>query len=172
MEDDGGSWLTYQEAGDRLGMSPEAVRAKAARKRWRRQIGNDGRARVWLPEDERPRGDRPITGRSPPERENEHEPVDQPVTMRSSPGHRAVNRALVHALESHIKTLQGDNEALREQLAAERTAFASKEAALAGDLVAEKARVDQAIAAFSALAERLDALAAERARSWWRRLVG
>jgi hypothetical protein len=29
MEDDGGGWFTYREAGDRLGMSPEAVRAKA-----------------------------------------------------------------------------------------------------------------------------------------------
>jgi hypothetical protein len=41
-----------------------------------------------------------------------------------------------------------------KQLAAERAAFASKGAALAGNLVAEKARVDQAIAALSALAER------------------
>jgi hypothetical protein len=29
-----------------------------------------------------------------------------------------------------------------------------------------------AIAAFAALAERLDALAVERAKPWWRRLVG
>jgi hypothetical protein len=35
-----------------------------------------------------------------------------------------------------------------------------------------RAKVGQAIAAFAALADRLDALAAERARSWWRRLVG
>jgi hypothetical protein len=33
MEDSSGEWLTYAEAGDRLGVSPEAVRAKAARKR-------------------------------------------------------------------------------------------------------------------------------------------
>ena len=30
----------------------------------------------------------------------------------------------------------------------------------------------EAIAAFAALANRLDALAAERARPWWRRLAG
>jgi hypothetical protein len=60
---------------------------------------------------------------------------------------------------------------LKEQLAAERAAFAAREPTLAGDLTAEKARADKAIAAFAALAERLDALAAERARPWWR-LVG
>ena len=40
------------------------------------------------------------------------------------------------------------------------------------DLAAERARADKAIAAFASLADRLDALAATRARSWWRRLVG
>ena len=59
------------------------------------------------------------------------------------------------------------NEALKEQLAAERAAFTVREAALAGDLAAERQRADKAIAAFAALAERLDALAAERARPWW-----
>jgi hypothetical protein len=47
----------------------------------------------------------------------------------------------------------------------------AKEAALAGDLAAERARTEKAIDAFASLAERLDALAAERARPWWRRLV-
>jgi hypothetical protein len=43
---------------------------------------------------------------------------------------------------------------------------------LAGDLAAERARTSAAISAFSALADRLDQLAATRARPWWRRLVG
>jgi len=38
--------------------------------------------------------------------------------------------------------------------------------------LAEKARADRAIEAFASLAERLDALAAERSRPWWRKLVG
>jgi hypothetical protein len=33
-------------------------------------------------------------------------------------------------------------------------------------------RTSAAISAFAALADRLDALAAERARPWWRRLTG
>jgi len=52
------------------------------------------------------------------------------------------------ALRDHNETLKGENEALKSQLAAER------------------ARTEKAIAAFSALAERLDALAAERAKPW------
>ena len=40
----------------------------------------------------------------------------------------------------------------------------------AADLAAERARTDAALAAFASLADRLDALAAERARPWWRRL--
>jgi hypothetical protein len=67
----------------------------------------------------------------------------------------------VTALEGHIKTLQGDNEALKEQLAG-----------AAADLAAERERADKAIAAFASLADRLDALAAERARPWWKRLAG
>jgi hypothetical protein len=36
----------------------------------------------------------------------------------------------------------------------------------------EQAQTARAIAAFASLAERLDALAEERARPWWRRLAG
>ncbi|MGO9421176.1 hypothetical protein [Roseiarcus sp.] len=57
-------------------------------------------------------------------------------------------------MQSHIKTLQVDVETLKEQLAV------------------EQAKASAAIEAFASLADRLDALAADRARSWWRRLAG
>jgi hypothetical protein len=51
--------------------------------------------------------------------------------------------------------------------------FAARDAQHSAELKAEQARTEKAIAAFSALAERLDAMAAERARRpWWRRLAG
>jgi hypothetical protein len=78
----------------------------------------------------------------------------------------------VHALESHIKTLQGELEASKEQLATERSAFAADKTTLAGDLAAERSRADQAIAVFASLADKLDELAQAHRRSWWRRLVG
>ena len=70
---------------------------------------------------------------------------------------------LVHALESHIKTLQGENETLKQQLAA-ADARAAQEAEKAG----------KAIEAFADLARRLDALAEanQQRRPWWRRLAG
>src|SRR5208337_4326955 len=165
MDDESGGWLTYQEAGDRLGVSPEAARAKAARKRWRRQIGNDGRARVWLPAGEHAAGDRQVTTRA-------REPGEPPVITRSPRAHHPVDPALVISLESHIKTLQGENEATKEQLAEARARLAAAETLLekqaaeltdrtaqhAADLVAERATTEKAIAAFSALADRLDAL--------------
>jgi hypothetical protein len=49
----------------------------------------------------------------------------------------------------------------------------ARDAQHVADLAAERAQTQKAIAAFAALAVRLDALAAERARRpWWRRLAG
>jgi hypothetical protein len=57
---------------------------------------------------------------------------------------------------------------LREQFAAVETRLSAADASLAS----EQAKTEKAIAAFAQLADRLDALAAERARPWWRRLTG
>jgi hypothetical protein len=50
--------------------------------------------------------------------------------------------------------------------------FAARDAQHAADLAGERALTEKAIAAFSALAERIDAFAAGRTKPWWRRLVG
>lgn len=42
-------WMTYQQAGEALGVSPDAVRRHAQRKGWRVQRGNDGKALVLIP---------------------------------------------------------------------------------------------------------------------------
>ena len=53
------------------------------------------------------------------------------------------------------------------------TDFAARDAQQAASLDAERMQTAKAIAAFSALAERIDALATERTRRpWWRRLAG
>jgi len=56
------------------------------RGRWARQHGNDGRARIQLPDE-------------PPHR------IEPPLNPRSTPVRKAFDQALAHALESHIKTL-------------------------------------------------------------------
>jgi hypothetical protein len=45
-------------------------------------------------------------------------------------------------------------------------------AAADASLVSEQAKTEKAISAFASLADRLDALATERAKPWWRRLAG
>ncbi len=57
---------------------------------------------------------------------------------------------------------------VKAQLRAETDRLAAAEARAAE----EAERSTQAISAFSALADRLDALAAERSRPWWRPLAG
>ena len=89
-------------------------------------------------------------------------------TPRQPRAHEGVDPALLHALEAHIATLKGENEALKGQL----SRAGAQLAAAATDLEAERSRTSTAIAAFAGLAERLDMLAAERARPWWRKLMG
>jgi hypothetical protein len=176
-------WLTYEEVAERLAVTPRAARARAFRGRWSKTMGNDGRARVRLP-DERPAPARNTTVR----------PTD--------PALADALRGQLAALESHIKTLQADNDALKQDLAAERqrsdeatAGFETQLTAARTDLSAhvetlkgeldnlkgqlagadarageEAAKTAQAIAAFEQLAQRLESIAAERARPWWRRL--
>jgi hypothetical protein len=168
MSDD---WFTYAQAAERLNLAVEAVRLRALRGRWQKTIGNDKRPRIRLPEGWSNDVQTPVERRERKPRNDVQTPVE-----------RAVASALAHALESQIKGLEGELAGLREALAEARARAgaaetrlaegAAREAALAGDLAAERARTSEAIAAFRALADRLDALAAERARPWWRRLVG
>jgi hypothetical protein len=149
-----GEWLTYREAAKALGSNIEAVRQRAIRSRWPRTVGNDKRARIQIPE-----------GLTIPAREgNEGDPRkgDDRASRKGNEG------PIIKALEAHVTTL-------REQLATAEARLAgadAREVRLVGELEAERARTTAAITAFAQLADRLDALAAERARPWWRRLAG
>lgn len=46
-----GTWFTYAEAAQRLGIKPDSVKKRAMRRHWPRTIGNDGKTRIQLPED-------------------------------------------------------------------------------------------------------------------------
>lgn len=61
-------WMTYAEAGERLGIKPESVKRRARLKAWPKRIGNDGLARVQVPGMTDP-PDHPVDGppdESPP----------------------------------------------------------------------------------------------------------
>ena len=44
-------WLTYDEMAQELRITRESARQLTIRKRWPRQKGNDGKARIGVPED-------------------------------------------------------------------------------------------------------------------------
>ena len=81
----------------------------------------------------------------------------RPVMPARTPRAMPDNLALVGVLEASIETLKAENEILKRRLAAAET--------WAAQAVITK-RLD------TLAANRLEALAAERARPWWRRLAG
>jgi hypothetical protein len=185
--------LTYAELAEALKITPASANKLARRKRWPRVPGNDGRARISVPEDVLVRRD------NPPDSPLDVPPVSPQVSPPPSPPDN-----LIKALEAHVETLKAQlaaaeariskqaddliayDTAYADGLAAERAKveaekakaermiaeFASRDAQHAAELKTEQAQTEKAIAAFSALADRLDQLATERARPWWRRLAG
>lgn len=97
------TWLTYADAAERLGTTVEAVRQRAIRGRWKRTQGNDGKARIMLPDGEHTPSERPA-----------RTPVQPPTSNRTD-----VER-LVAALEAHNETLKGELAAARAELLAEK----------------------------------------------------
>jgi hypothetical protein len=50
MEDNSDTvWMTYDEAGRRLGIKSDSVRRRAASRKWPKRMGNDRLARVGIP---------------------------------------------------------------------------------------------------------------------------
>src|SRR3954467_10133325 len=91
--------LTYDEAAAAFGKSHEAVRQLAKRRRWRRALGNDGRARIAIPVEElggaRTPDVPPASARPPPGRP----PVDQPNASAEPTGDA---RALLDYLQARV----------------------------------------------------------------------
>jgi len=144
-------WLTYIQAAERMNTTRDIIRQRAQRGRWPRQIGNDGLARIHPPEGWT----------------NYAQTLNEQRDRR--PGRATVEQVVHPCL---IKALQEHVESLKEQIAA----AVMRDAQHAEALAAEKARAQKAIDDYTALAGRLMALAeelaAERSRSWWRRMFG
>lgn len=94
MQQTEGDWLTYREAAERLNSTAEAARYRAIRGRWPRMRGNDGRARIQLP-------DQPNPVRTP-----SAQPVRTASEPRSNPVLVETLKALAD-LQAYIETLKG-----------------------------------------------------------------
>lgn len=101
-------WMTYADAATTLGMSVEGLRQRARREHWRRQIGNDGRAMVMIPDDttRRPAGDPPG-----------NPPNDRPATRRAPSEPPA---GAIEALQARVAELRADLEHERAERHQER----------------------------------------------------
>jgi hypothetical protein len=145
--------LTYAELGEILKITPASANKLARRRRWPRVPGNDGKARVSVPEDTLVRRD------VHPDR-----PPDVPQVSPQDVPPPSPTDNLIKALEAHVTSL-------REQLAAAEARLGAadvREAQHVADLAAERAHTERAIAALSNFATSLNALADSR-RGWWAR---
>lgn len=95
------------------------------------------------------------------------------LSDRCAPDVRPDAVSPVHALQAQVARLEGElvgkNEALVEARARADAAEA-RSVELSADLLAERAKTEKAIVAFSALADRLDALAEHQRQPFLKRL--
>src|SRR5690242_15452534 len=119
-------WLSYDEMADVLGMGRESARVLARRKRWPRRPGNDGRARIGVPEDEIAARSAPPSdpGSDPPSDPGSNPPSDPRNDPAPAPGRDPDQltelRVLNARLETRLEALQALVEAERERAAGER----------------------------------------------------
>jgi hypothetical protein len=153
----GSQWMTYAEAAQRLGISSEAVRQVAMRRKWPRRRPNDdpfGRVQVLVPADEEIR---PRTAVQHPDERLSEQPSDTRSTSELNSLLEAEREARGRADE---RADRADARAERAEARADR-AEARADAAEAGRRAAE-ARIDRAEQALAA--ERIRADRAEQGR--------
>jgi hypothetical protein len=152
-------WLTYRQAGDRLQMSPEAVRQRARRLGWRHMRGNDGRALILVP----------------PDVVAEHATVQSGVHRPDKrPDEGAVETAL-NILRDQLERMQKAAEDERQQHVAERTRLLddleAARVAHQAEIEAERTRSAEDAAWYRGEIERMQAKLDEfETRTWWQRL--
>lgn len=110
---DGGAWMSYDDLAARLSIRPASARNLVRRKKWRRQVGNDGRTLVLVPPDQAD-----FLG-----------PSDAPTDRGHSGGHQALADLAVKvgALEAELAAEQRRS----AELAADRDAWRDQAQALA-----------------------------------------
>lgn len=155
-------WLTYRLAGERMGLQASAVAARARRGRWPKRLRNDtGEAEILVPGEALASGPAKAPGTPPAPSPAPTGPDSVADALRAAIGPL---QALLEREQLDRRTLQGQADALREQLAG-----AQLDAAQATGMAnTERAKREAADARVRDLQRQLDALQAPRPRPWWR----
>jgi|tagenome__1003787_1003787.scaffolds.fasta_scaffold20289528_2 hypothetical protein len=155
-----GVWCTYAEAAARLNVTSDAVRRRAIRRNWARRPGNDGKARILIPED------------LVPHTHSTCAPPDRDVHSTRTPHDRPDTAALVDALQAHVETLKAElartEQCSHDDRAAHQIELAQAEQRARehrADLEHERVRADLLIAELQHLREALQVALTP----WWRR---
>lgn len=98
------AWHTYQEAADLLGIKPQSVKKRAIRRHWPRMTGNDGLARIQVPDDALP----PVPDDSPEDMPGDMSPSVDDIAERLRAELAETREALARA--------DGENAANRERI--------------------------------------------------------
>ncbi len=172
-------WMTYAELAEVLGIGGDSARNLVRRKRWPRQTGNDGLARVGVPVEYISESAKPDAPAEPP--------INAPADVAAD------GTIIVTVLASHISRLERELEALKQEREAERVRLEGEILTLKQNLDAERLRavqVDALNAVIDAERRRVEDLQAERdglradrdrwaaqaeklatARSWWSKVL-
>lgn len=170
--------MTYDELAARLGIERESARQLAIRKRWTRQRGNDGRARVAVPDDALPSpSPSDATGHDPSKRTSD-DPLQDTDAVRVLTRHiERLEQALLTAEEkaTHLESERDVGRDLARQAEGERDAARAdaRAAAAQAEALREVLAVERERAAeLKVERDRLLADQRPRSRPWWRRLAG
>ena len=161
-------WLTYAQAGERLGLRPEAVAARARRGRWPKRIrNNDNTAEILVPAEllARPAPQLPAEQREPPAPTSDAPTVADAIRAAVAPLEAALEREQAATERERIdrKVLQAQSDALRVELAQ-----AQIERAEAHGIARTEAARREAVEARAAdLQRQIEALEARQRRRWW-----
>lgn len=109
-------WMTYDEAARVLQIKPDSVRRRAASRKWPKQLGNDGMARVGIPRDIIPDATPDVPPGSPDESgQIRAELQDALAKISALESDLKAAQISISALETRLEETQGDRDAWKDQ---------------------------------------------------------
>ena len=175
-------WLTYVELGQARGISTSSATRLAFRRKWRRQVGNDGTARVAVPLTEvQPRPDKAPDDRNDARNDDRGdisrivmvlETSVASLTERAIAAEKRADRAEIRAESAESRANRAEQSLAEERKRADQLELAQDKFETERDEAEERARnAEHDKASATLVAEEAMRLAAERkARGRWARV--